>query len=212
MKEDNSIQLKEDNEILRRIKDDDARVITHVYKKYHDEFLRFVRKGFPQFSIESTEDAFNESFNALYRNVKVGRLKSLSSSLKTYLFQIGKYKVIDEINRCRKTDGSEIITFIPDQEILSLDLFEEKDLEIKKTRLLSETVERLKETCKTLLKLFWYDKKSDKEILELTDYKDTDTVKNQRSRCMKALRKTYLTELVNKKLITNSEMKRLMGE
>lgn len=212
MSENYSPLLKEDNEILQRIKDDDSRVITHVYKKYHDEFLRFVRKGFPQFSTESAEDAFNESFHVLYRNVRVGRLTSLSSSLKTYLFQIGKYKVIDEINRSRRTEGREIITFMPTEEILSLDLFEEKDLEIKKIRLLSETVERLLDPCKTLLTLFWYKEKSDKEILELTDYKGTGTVKNQRSRCMKALREKYFKELVKENMITNSEMKRLMGE
>ena len=96
--------------------------------------------------------------------------------------------------------------------MLDLDYFEENDLQIKKIRLLDDTVALLTEPCKTLLRLYWYDKKSDKEIVESTDYNSTDTVKNQRSRCMKTLKKVYLTELVNENMITISEKKRLIGE
>lgn len=201
-----------DQEILQLIKEDNAKVITQVYKKYHDEFIRFVRKGYPQFSTDSAEDAYSECFHALYRNVKLGKLVNLKCELKTYLFQIGKYKVIDEINQKSRSGKNELIQYIPPDEILELDYFEEKDIQIKKNRLLDETVALLTDPCKTLLTLFWYKEKSDKEILEMTDYSSTDTVKMQRSRCMKTLKKEYLTKLVSKNLITISEKKRLIGE
>lgn len=201
-----------DQEILQLIKEDNSKVITQVYKKYHDEFIRFVRKGYPQFNIDSAEDAYSECFHAFYRNVKLGKLVNLKCELKTYLFQIGKYKVIDEINRKSRSGEKDLIQYLPSDEMLELDYFEEKDILIKKTRLLDETVALLTDPCKKLLTLFWYKEKSDKEILEMTDYSSTDTVKMQRSRCMKTLKKEYLTKLVSKNLITISEKKRLIGE
>lgn len=199
-----------DNDILHLIKEDDQKVISRVYVKYHDEFIRFVRKGYPQFSIDNAEDAYSECFHALYRNVKMGKLISLTCDLKTYLFQIGKYKVIDEINRKSKAENKQIIQYLPTDEMLDLDFFEEKDAQIKKTRLLDETVALLTDPCKTLLTLFWYKQKSDKEIVEYTDYSSTDTVKNQRSRCMRTLKKEYLTRLVEENIISSEKRTQLL--
>lgn len=198
-----------DNDILNLIKEDDQKVISRVYVKYHDEFIRFVRKGYPMLDIDNAEDAYSECFHALYRNVKMGKLVSLTCDLKTYLFQIGKYKVIDEINRKSKAEDKQIIQFMPSDEMLELDFFEE-DVNIKKIHLLNETVALLTDPCKTLLTLFWYKQKSDKEIVETTVYSSTDTVKNQRSRCMRTLKKEYLTRLVEENIITSEKRTQLL--
>ena len=199
-----------DQEILQLIKEDNQKVITLVYKKYHDEFMRFVRKGYPRFDTDSAEDAFSEGIHALYRNIKNGKLVSLSCDLKTYLFQIGKYKVIDELNRVSRSGGNLSIEYLPPEEILELDYFEEQDMQIKKTRLLDEIVAKLTDPCKTLLTLFWYDQKRDSEIVALMKYTSTDTVKNQRSRCMRTLKKEYLTKLVDEKIITSEKRTQLL--
>lgn len=199
-----------DNDILHLIKEDDQKVISHVYVKYHDEFIRFVRKSYPQLNIDNAEDAYSECFHALYRNVKMGKLVSLTCDLKTYLFQIGKYKVIDELNRKSKAEDKQIIQFMPSDEMLDLDFFEEKDVHIKKICLLDETVALLADPCKTLLTLFWYKQKSDKEIVESTVYSSTDTVKNQRSRCMRTLKKEYLTRLVEENIISSEKRTQLL--
>lgn len=199
-----------DQEILQLIKADNQKVITIVYKKYHDEFMRFVRKGYPNFNSDSTEDAYSEGIHALYRNIKNGKLVSLSCDLKTYLFQIGKYKVIDELNRISRAGGNLSIEYLPPEEILEFDYFEEQDVQIKKTRLLDEIVAKLTDPCKTLLTLFWYDQKRDSEIVALMKYTSTDTVKNQRSRCMRRLKKEYLTRLVDEKIITSEKRTQLL--
>lgn len=201
-----------DNDIIHLIKDDDQKVITHVYVKYHDEFIRFVRKSYPQVSIENAKDAYSDSFHALCRNIKTGKLVSLTCDLKTYIFQIGKYKIVDEINRKSKSVENELIQYLPSDEMLELDYFEEKDNLIKKTRLLDEVVAMLTYPCDTILKLFWFEQKRDAEIVEIMKYTSTDTVKNQRSRCMKYLKEKYLTKLVEEKMITISEKKRLIGK
>lgn len=199
-----------DNEVIQRIKDDNPKVISQVYKKYHDEFLRFVQKGYPGLGTDGAEDAYSECFHALYQNVKNGKLVSLSCDLKTYLFQIGKYKVIDELNRKKRARGEEIFVYIPPDEMLELDYYEGADMQIKKIRLLDEIVSLLTDPCKTLLTLFWYDQKRDSEVVALMKYTSTDTVKNQRSRCMRTLKKEYLTKLVDEKIITSEKRTQLL--
>ena len=71
-----------DHELLQRLKDDDPRVVTQLYKQYRNEFIRFVHNHYPGFKTESAEDAYSESFHALYRNVKQGKLVSLKCKLK----------------------------------------------------------------------------------------------------------------------------------
>jgi RNA polymerase sigma-70 factor (ECF subfamily) len=199
-----------DHEVLQQIKEDNPRVITHVYKKYHDEFIRFVQRGFPKFSKDSAEDAYSECLQALHRNIKNGRLVSLKCDLKTYLFQIGKYKVIDEINRISRTGTNLSIQYLPPEEILELDYFEEEDEKVKKNLLVSETIAKLTEPCKTILTLFWYEDKRDAEIVTMTNYSSTDTVKNQRSRCMKNLIKEVLSLAVNGKIISIEKRNQLL--
>ena len=206
MKQDNTRQIQEDNEIIRRIKEDDPRALINVYKQYHDEFLRYAKKNYPNFYMEKADDIFSDSILALYRNIKTGRIISLTSTLKTYLFQIGKFRIIDELRK----EGKNIP---PKSDLFDLEEnMEDINEKEKKVNLLWETVEQLTEPCKSLLNLFWYKQKRDNQIAELMNYSSAESVKNQRSRCMRALRNTYLNLLVKEELITSTYMKRLMGE
>jgi RNA polymerase sigma factor (sigma-70 family) len=205
MKQDNTKQIQEDNEIIRRIKEDDPRALINVYKQYHNEFLRFAKKSFPHFHMEKADDIFSDSILALYRNIKTDRINSLTSTLKTYLFQIGKFRIIDELRKEGKTIPVDNYSYALEDNIEDIN---EKD---KKLALLWETIEQLTEPCKSLLNLFWYKQKRDNEIAELMNYSSADSVKTQRFRCMKALRNTYLSLLVEEELITSTFMKRLTG-
>jgi len=200
-----------DNDYLLRIKNNDQKVIGELYKLYRNEFIRFIRFRFNSLDQERIEDAYSEAFHALYRNVKGGKLERLTSSLKTYLFQIGLYKTIDEMNRKKKMLGEELIDFKPEDELMQLDFFEENDEEVIKTRILNETVGQMKEPCCTLLRLFWYEQKRDAEIVTLTSYSSVDTVKNQRSRCMKQLKENFLNQLVVKKIISSEKQLQLLS-
>lgn len=200
-----------DNDYLPRIKNNDPKVIGELYKLYREDFLRFIKSRFSSLDSERIEDAYSEAFHALYRNVQNGKLEKLTSTLKTYLFQIGLYKAIDETNRIKKLTGEELIDYKPTDEMLQLDYYEEDDEEIIKIRELNETVGQMKEPCSTLLRLFWFERKHDSEILPLTSYASVDTVRVKRSRCMKKLKKDYLQKLVRLKIISEEKQLQLLA-
>ncbi len=200
-----------DNDYLPRIKNNDTKVIGELYKLYRDDFIRFIKSRFFSLDSERIEDAYSEAFHALYRNVQNGKLVKLTGTLKTYLFQIGLFKAIDEINRKKKLLGEELLDYKPTEEMLQLDYFEEDDEEVIKIRELNETVGQMKEPCSTLLRLFWFERKRDSEILPLTSFASVDVVKVKRSRCMKKLKEDYLQKLVRLKIISEEKQLQLLA-
>jgi RNA polymerase sigma-70 factor (ECF subfamily) len=195
-----------DSDILQRINEDDTKVITELYKQFLKEIVLYLTRKFPSFSKQDAEDIFAESFNILYVNIKEDRINKKPGSIKSYIKGICNNLAYDETIRRDRAEGRMKIEYSPMEEDPDWIALE------KKTVLLSQTVSRLTEPCKTLLELFWFKEKSDKEILKLTNYKDTNTVKNQRSRCMIMLKKVFLSKLVAEEMITYSDKIRLIGE
>jgi DNA-directed RNA polymerase specialized sigma24 family protein len=201
----------DDNSILLRIKNDDPRIITELYKKHKGVFTFTLKKRYSWLSNHEIEDFYSDSYNALYRNVKNGKLKKLGCSIQTYIIQIGIHKAIDKIRKDKNKVNKDIIDYLPSEEILSLDFFEKDDLTIRKNKLIAEIVKGLTNPCKLLLNLFWYEGKRDKEIVESTEYTSTSTVKNQRSRCMKTVRKMCLTKSLNEGILSREKFNELMS-
>lgn len=224
-----------DIEILQRIKEDDPRIITDLYKRYFKEIVQYLKFKFnPAINEHDAEDIYVRSFDILCGNIKGEKNKKNEGSIKKYIYGICWHLACDETKRKGRATGevsfmdfpipdnpdSEEITQnkksfgqipdIPDWE----EIAEKKKLLIQideKEELLTQTVRQLTEPCKSLLTLFWYDQKRDTEIGAIMNH-STDTVKNQRSRCMRRLKKEYLTELLNRRIITKDECERLIGE
>jgi RNA polymerase sigma factor (sigma-70 family) len=196
----------DDNEILQRIKEDDPKIITQLYKQHSNEFIGYIRKRYPEFGVADAEDIFSDCFQILCGNVKGGKLNSITTTIKAYLYRVGLRLAWDEYYRKDRVKGGAV----PEPPVPSDE--PDWDAQEKKSLFLVQTVGSLNDPCKTLLKLFWFEEKSDKEIVELTNYPSTDTVKNQRSRCMKTLKKVFLSKLVAEEMITNSDKMRLIGE
>lgn len=77
-----------EQEALNRCQAGDERAYAWIYQTYWPEFSRWIqRQGCPA---HLAGDVYAQAMLAFYRNVDSGRLDSLWSSLKTYLFQIGK--------------------------------------------------------------------------------------------------------------------------
>ncbi|MDP1621231.1 MAG: hypothetical protein Q8M08_02720 [Bacteroidales bacterium] len=227
-----------DIEILKRIKENDPRIITDLYKRYFKEIVQYLQFKFnPAINRQDAEDIYVRSFEILCGNIKGEKNTENEGSIKKYIYGICWHLACDETKRKRRVSGEPIkiifpILDDPDWEKISNkrrkkfaipdnpdweENWEEKDEKMKllfqideKEKLLKQIVGKLTEPCKSLLTLFWYDQKRDTEIVTLTKYESTDTVKNQRSRCMKKLKDEYLTKLVAEKNISSEKHTQLL--
>jgi len=171
-----------DNSKLSLLRSGKAPEVSYVYELYREEFISFVTKSFSVSSDEAI-DIYQESFLALYRNVSAGKLTELSSSLKTYLFQIGKNQLFKQYRQKRGENLMETMDGSPDR------VDEREDEEwMHKQEITNQVISSMEEPCHTVLTLFYWRQKSMKEIAEALNYKNDQVAKNRKGACLKKLK------------------------
>lgn len=173
-------------EWLNSVKSGNSKALELVYRAYRLDFIQWLCAK-TSANEEIALDIFQESVLALYKNAKLGRLDNITSSIKTYLFAIGK-RIFLYLNRQHKikTD-SLIVEDLPLKELIVLPAATNSLTD--KQQIISELVGKLRPNCKNILYLFYYENHKLKEIAERLNYKNTNVVKVMKVRCMEALRK-----------------------
>jgi RNA polymerase sigma factor (sigma-70 family) len=161
--------------------------LADFYKTYRSEFLSWVtRYGCTR---DEAKDAYQTSVLVFYENVVSGRLTVLNSSIKTYLFAIGKNKILEMKRAAGKLSGiEEVEESLPDL------VDEDGQADPHQLKRVSVCLEKLGEPCATLLKQFYYHNSSLEEIAQQLNYKTTDSAKNQKYKCLVRLRKLFNEE------------------
>ena len=115
----------------------------------------------------------------------------MSSSIKTYLFAIGKHKILEE-----KKASVKFIPKIDDQipDIPEVGKWEDEMYE-ESLQLVESCLEKLGEPCRSLLELYYYHSMSMEEIADRMNYKNRFTSKNLKYKCINRLRRIYIEEL-----------------
>lgn len=169
--------------LLADVKSGKMVLLKKYYESFKQDFLRFgVRYGLSE---DQVQDAYHDSIVALCENIHEGRLTSLQSSLKTYLFSIGKYSII---NRLKKEHRNATYSDSVETEMLEPEhRFEELELTSHQLKL-QRGLQQIGESCRTLLTMYYYNQYSIRELARLLNYKNENTVKAHKSRCMKKLR------------------------
>jgi len=160
------------------------------YLENKDSFLHWASGEF-SLPDEEMKDVYQQAVIVLYENLLVGKLNHLTSSIKTYLFGIGKNLLLKRVSK------KEI-------ENRHLDRVKEhwlfQGIEIPDNSLIIDRVQlemkELKEPCQSILEMFYIESLSLEVITDKLDYRSSDVVKTQKSRCVKNLR-TKLSEWWN---------------
>lgn len=168
--------------LQERLRNGDARAFEWVYNEYRDAFLAFGR-GY-KMDEDELLDVYQDSVIALFQNFVEKQTELDKSTVKTYLFGIGKFLILASLRRNAKLHRTD--SFQDEIEEISLDLPDESE----RSQQLAHAFGKLGEKCQELLRLFYYRGLSIKEIVTRTEYKDENTVKSRKSRCMKRLRET----------------------
>jgi len=157
--------------------------IKRLYLLYREEFANWAFQKF-QLDQSAATEIFQVSVVIVYDNIVQGKLTELSSNIKTYLFAIGKNKILEYKRRSQKYTGEEAIPNLADHM-----LEEEKTLKEAQFTLVAKMLDILGNPCKRLLELYYYKQKSMKDITSILSYKNVDTTKNQKYKCTKRLLK-----------------------
>ncbi|MCI1733706.1 MAG: sigma-70 family RNA polymerase sigma factor [Bacteroidales bacterium] len=180
-----------DKEFLQCLRTKNEAIISQLYVKYRNPFFGYFFSHYQKCGFD-VDDVYQDSFTTLWQNVNSGKLteESLKCSLITYLIAVGRY-----ILMARDRKFKEIIDDEQIKKYFMGNVSDEEEVMEKEKRcaMIKETVKNIQEPCATLLDKFYWEDKSGEEIANDMGYKNTDTVKNQKYKCMQKL-KTYLKE------------------
>lgn len=170
-----------ESEVITGLKKGDNAVLKKIYVAYRPDFIAFARK----FSVSEDDivDCYQDAIIALQEQAIKGKLNNLKSSVKTYLFGIGKYMIYEKARKNNKT-----VMHIADSKTIDevpVDFSQEIN---KQQQQLKKGFEKLGKKCRQVLTLFYYRGYTIEEIAEHLNYENKNVVKSQKSRCLKQLK------------------------
>lgn len=174
------------DEIIQKIQAGGQAELGLVYETYREEFLHWVNKDY-QCGSDDSKDIYQLTILIFYDNIKQGKLEHLVSSVKTYIFGIGKNVAMDFLRKSKRN------TPLDKERWLNEHLMDEPDHEPSEQMFdaAQKALAKLGQPCQQLVEMFYYGKKSMEDITEVLHYKNAETAKNQKCKCMKRLRKLY---------------------
>ena len=173
-----------DKELITALKRGDSDALQKVYLDHRSSFLNFARKF--RLSREEVLDTYQDAIIALRENAINGKLDGLNSTVKTYLFSIGKYMIYAKLKRQQKNQLIHANFELPEPSLP--EGFQSREAETREHRLLRAAFGKLGIQCQKVLSLFYLRGYTLVEIAEAMSYRSKDVVKSQKSRCLKSLK------------------------
>ncbi len=177
--------MKQTNEqlVIEKIRNGDKKELELIYKTYRGEFISWLCGRFkcPE---EEAREIYQVTILTFYNNIMGGKLTKLNSSIKTYLFAIGKYKMLEQYKATQKYSHNMDLA-IADEDYEEEDTYERSLQEVEKC------LDKLGEPAKTLLELYYYHGYSMEKIAEILHYKNAKTAKNLKYKSLLKLKKIF---------------------
>jgi RNA polymerase sigma factor (sigma-70 family) len=170
---------------IQKIKTNENEALKEIYMLCRSECLQWLQKEY-MCTEDDALDIFQMAMMILFDNVITGKLTSLTSNIKTYVFGIARNKAL-ELHRSRKhIVSADFITMVASYVIEENDEITDDQLAIA-----CRSLEELGDPCKTVLTQYYYHDKSMEDITLMMSYKNADTTKNQKYKCLKRLQNIY---------------------
>lgn len=177
--------------MIQELKGGDQQVIAQLYKEYRSDFLHWMSSQYGC-SREVARDVYQSTILTISIKAQKGEMDDLTCSVKTFIYGVAKNKYREYL----RSNGRYTQTEDSHWEGL-------REPELDKTdpaliKLVQHCLRELGEPCKTVLELYYFHDLSMQRICEQLSYKNSNTVKNMKYKCM-----VRLKEMFEKKLTQN---------
>jgi len=165
-----------------QLEEGDSSWLDEIYIENKDQFLAWGTKKYG-FEKDDLMDIYHNAVLIFYENIFYNRLKSLESSVATYLFGTGKNLILKHYRNDKKIEKHESRL----QEHWSFVHMSDIDLE-KVYETVKDLLRKTSDPCRSIIRMFYLKGMSISDIATELDYKNPDVVKTQKSRCFKAFK------------------------
>lgn len=172
------------NVLLEAFESDREATLADIYRTYRSSFLSYSRRLSDD--EELTIDCFQEAVISLYENLAIGKVTDQKSTVQTYLYAIGKHKILNAQKK-KKTQLKLVM-----EQAESEEQQKEADEATFKKELIAKSFDQLGQKCRDILLKFYYQRYSVEAIMVSMNYKNENTVKAHKSRCLAQLREIVM--------------------
>ncbi|MDO5656562.1 MAG: sigma-70 family RNA polymerase sigma factor [Flavobacteriaceae bacterium] len=175
---------------LNEIRSNNQRVLQVIYAENFEKVRRYILNN--SGTEDMAKDVYQEAFLAFWQNIQQNKFHfQPNHTLEGYLFQIAKYKWLDNLRQNR----NQPIQSLPDE--YSLHVKDEKDEKEKKwaevNHQLNLALEELGDECKETLLQFYFYRNSLKKIAEYFGITE-NSAKNKKYRCIQKLKEIMVKQ------------------
>ncbi len=178
------IDIQRENNKLLQIQKGDRKLLKKLYEEYRSAFIAWTKKRY-DVNDDLASEIYQKAFIAFYYNIREGKITALKSSLKTYLFAIGRNQLRDQFKMNKKfVDQPESADHDMPVDASVMKKYEQQDLKEK----ISQLLNTIGEPCRTVLTLFYFRHFSMEAIAEYMDYSSRTVAAKRKFICLKQLR------------------------
>ena len=174
--------------IIIGIMQNDERAWKHICRNMKPGFASILGQSssLGNLTNEDIEDIFQESCIVLMQKVKNGGVTiAREGALFSYLVQIGKLTACNLVRKRRALTQEEVVTISENLHKEDVDYEISVDEKQKsQDEFLDRVFDSLPSDCKTLLKHFYWGKKSMDDIASILGMRNADSAKTKKNRCM----------------------------
>ncbi len=175
--------MSSEQELLILLQQGNQQAFNETYYRFREEFVSWSGKQY-SISNEDALDLYQACFMIFFQNLSKNNFE-MRSTIKTYLFGIGKNK-IRELKRVQYKQIKNKVLFLSDyKDVVIEDWGEKEDL----LQLMERGLQMIDEKCRSLLTRYYYQGQSMEEIASDMEYKNSATTKNMKYKCVQKLRK-----------------------
>jgi len=184
-----------DQEIINGVMRDEEKAIAEIYKNHLSGIIPMVLKN--SGGEEDAKDVEQKAVIIFYQKVKKGDfVLNANTKLSTYLYSVANLVWKEELRKRKNMPTNDIssIEHLPEK-VENVPIHAETETQQVAIRML----DKLKDTCRQILQLFYFERLKLKEIAQKLGIASEQTAKSKRYKCFQQYRKLVLEELSQKK-------------
>ncbi len=165
-----------DLRLIEAIKLGDEKALGVFYRENFGKIMHLVLKN--SGDDNDAKDVYQEGMMEVVMQVRSGKLDQLTSRLSTYLYSICHHKWIDKLRRQNKA-----VEVVWEETEMGVILDEESE-QPPYWHALETVLGQIGEKCRELLQAFYYEKLPMSQIAWKLGFKDDNSAKSQKNKCM----------------------------